>query len=134
MRIFDILQEAKFAKEKKYYYHGTSGAYLRSILKHGLIPNKMEGGYGSDETKVDFDIELTPLEGVYMSLDREVASSAAKELSINTRNFPIIFVIKAQDRESIPDEDYVSMSIHNTLSKNIQKFLEENEKTSIGTP
>ncbi len=127
MLIFDIIKEAKFAKEKKYFYHGTGGTYLRSILKNGLIPNKMEDGYGSDETDSRFEIQLTPLAGVYMAKDRIVAITAAKEMSYKTKSDAIVFVIKAQEREAFVDEDYVSASIHDTISKNVTKLLNQND-------
>jgi hypothetical protein len=127
MFIFDILKEAKFSKEKKYFYHGTGGAYLRSILKHGLIPNKSEDGYGSDEIEAYFHIPQTPLYGVYMSKDKQAAITAAKEISFKTKSPEIIVVIKAQERETIIDEDYVSASIHHTIDVNLKKLLNEHD-------
>lgn len=107
------LLEAKFAKTE-YAYHATKATNLKSILKHGLIPNKMEDGYGSDETS-DVGYSLTALDGVYFTKTAKEAEMIMKSLYDEA----IIVVLKLQYRDSELDEDRL-----------IQYITKENEITS----
>lgn len=93
------LLEAKFAKPE-YAYHATKATNLKSILKHGLIPNKMEDGYGSDETS-DVGYSLTALDGVYFTKSAKEAEMIMKSLYDEA----IIVILKLQYRDSELDED-----------------------------
>lgn len=100
MKIRDILTEGKFAKSV-YAYHATYKKYLKSILKHGLIPNRNEGGYGSDEVS-DIGYSKAPMDGVYFTYSRQDAKSIATSLHTTS---PVIIVMKVQKRASVFDED-----------------------------
>jgi hypothetical protein len=121
MNISELL-EAKFAKEKTLYYHGTGAKYLKSILKQGLIPNKMEGGFGSEEKDISFDYELTPLDGVYITSHIGRATIAAKDASQSTESDPIIFVISGQSRENLIDEDQIFFELNKIIAKLVSDF------------
>lgn len=99
MRIEHVLNEAKFSKPI-YAYHATLSENLKSILKHGLIPNKREGGYGSDEQS-SFGYELTPLSGVYFTKSPKDALYIANSLDDDT----IIVICKVQPKQLELDED-----------------------------
>jgi len=98
MKILNLL-EAKFSKSE-YAFHATDGNNLKSILKHGLIPNKNEGGYGSDDYS-EVGYELTPLSGVYFTTKFNDAKYIARSISYDS----IIIIAKIQSRNTEIDED-----------------------------
>lgn len=100
MHILQILSEGKFSKSE-YAYHATKKEHISSILKHGLIPNKSEGGYGSDETS-EGGYSLDPLHGVYFTKSAKDALFIGNSMSKD----PIIVVAKIQQNGSATlDED-----------------------------
>lgn len=121
------LLEAKFAKTE-YAYHATKATNLKSILKHGLIPNKMEDGYGSDETS-DVGYSLTALDGVYFTKTAKEAEMIMKSLYEEA----IIVILKLQYRDSELDEDRLVEYItkENKLTREVNsifsKYMDEND-------
>ena len=122
MQILHILNEGKFSKSE-YAYHATKKEHIQSILKHGLIPNKSEGGYGSDETS-EGGYSLDPLHGVYFTKSPKDAIFIGNSMTKD----PIIVVAKIQqngtatldeDRlvEKIVDEKAFRRFVLNNLSR-----------------
>lgn len=105
MKIQTILAEAKFAKPE-YAYHATNMDNLKSILKHGLVPNYRSGGYGSEETSTA-GYSLTPLTGVYFTRNATDALYIAKGLSGKN----IIIVAKIQPKQVEVDEDRIIITL-----------------------
>lgn len=100
MHILNILNEGKFSKSE-YAYHATKKEHIQSILKHGLIPNKSEGGYGSDETS-EGGYSLNPLHGVYFTKSAKDAIFIGNSMD----KTPIIIVAKIQQNGTATlDED-----------------------------
>jgi len=105
MKITTLLREGKFIKSN-YAYHATNLTHLQSILKHGLVPNKSEGGYGSHETST-MGYSLAPLHGVYMTASAKDALFIAKSIEGSS----IVVVCKIQPRDVEMDEDRLSADI-----------------------
>lgn len=100
MQILHILEEGKFSKSE-YAYHATYKQHAKSILKHGLIPNKSEGGYGSNDTSPS-GYSQAPLYGVYFTKSARDAIYIANSLSKDG----VIVVAKIQQNGSATlDED-----------------------------
>jgi len=103
MRILELLQERRIQRTV-YMYHGTSSRFLRSILKHGLLPDpghKSWVGYHN----------LASLGGVYMSIDRDTAAEAARAAVNKHGGEPIIIKISVVPDSGTPDEDDVINTI-----------------------
>ena len=106
MKITDILTEGKFSKSM-YAYHATKNEHLRSILKHGLIPNKSEDGYGSEDTS-DAGYSLQALPGIYFTRRGRDARDIAKHID---GDGAIVIVCKIQPQDTEIDEDRFSGDI-----------------------
>lgn len=115
------LLEAKFAKTE-YAYHATLADNLSSILKLGLIPNKLEGGYGSEDQS-DVGYELTPLSGVYFTK----SAKSAEFITHNLNGRPIIVVAKIQTRDSDLDEDRLVANVvrENAIKGQIELLMRD---------
>ena len=122
MKISEILLEAKFGQQE-YAYHATAFKNFRSIIKSGLIPNKLSGGYGSTE-KSPAGIELTPLSGVYLTRKAKNAEFIADSLNAKS----IIVICKIQDKTAELDEDRLNASIID------EKLLVQLLRTNIKDP
>lgn len=126
MKILDLLTEGKFSKSE-YAYHATRGASLRSILKQGLIPNKMRDGYGSDETALAIGYPLTPLAGVYFTRRPHDAETICKQYGNNS----VIIVCKIQPQNAEMDEDRLTNDIiderylYKNIMRHVREFLEK---------
>jgi hypothetical protein len=120
MKILKLL-EAKFAKPE-YAYHATKAVHLKSILTHGLIPNKEEGGYGSDE-EASAGYALTSLPGVYFARDYRDAVYISRDLYGPS----IIVVAKIQTRDSELDEDRLVTNVikESKISQMVRKIYKE---------
>lgn len=104
----EYIVEAKFTKPI-YAYHATKAEYLHSIIKNGLIPNKSENGYGSDESSSEFGYSLQSLPGVYFSRIAKNSINIAKSFSEPS----IIVVCKIQPNQLDLDEDEVATVLVN---------------------
>jgi hypothetical protein len=79
MKIKDLLVE-KIKKKTAIYYHGTKLKHVRSILKHGLIPNPKERNY--DETSGGWE---TFEGGIYLAKDIRDAKAHGSEIIITVQ-------------------------------------------------
>jgi hypothetical protein len=113
MKILNLLSEGKFAKPE-YMYHATKLEHLPSILKHGLIPNKEEGGYGSEEQSAVMGYSQYPLSGVYFTRKAQDAVSIAKTFFDEM----VIVVCKIQEKTTELDEDQLVHVIDEANLKN----------------
>lgn len=118
MKILQLLSEGKFIKSM-YAYHATDTDNFRSILKHGLIPNKQERGYGSDEAS-DIGYSLSALSGVYFSAKAKDANFISKNLDGNRA---IIVVCKVQRGNAELDEDRLGSELIDERKLNNQIYV-----------
>jgi len=105
MRILELLQERRIQRTV-YMYHGTSSRFLRSILKHGLLPDP-------GHTSWVGHYNLASLGGVYMSIDHDTAVEAARAAVNKHGGEPIIIQISVVTDSGTPDEDDVINTILN---------------------
>lgn len=97
MLFSEFLEERK--QDQIHAYHATDIKHLRSILKHGLVPNYSEGGYGSDEVN-QFNVPLTPHPGVYFTKKAGASVHIAKGYDRG-----IILIAKVSPNSLTMDED-----------------------------
>lgn len=125
MLIEKLLNEAKFAKQE-YAYHATDSSNLRSILKHGLIPNHRNDGYGSSEYS-EFNYSLAPLSGIYFTSRASDVIHIAKSIELDDESSsPMIIICKVQVKSGEMDEDRISGDIVKELAliKKLNKWIE----------
>jgi hypothetical protein len=158
MQIKDILLEAKFSKPT-YAYHATKLKHVPSILKHGLIPNKSEGGYGSDEQDSALGYSLTALPGTYFTSKPKAALSIATSfteamaiivckvqrngsatldedrMKTLTRVSDFIYAIRKQFRDYFLDQEEYE-DIYKDIDEFVDRHVEQILKsmTAIGSP
>jgi hypothetical protein len=85
-------------------YHTTLRKHLRPILKHGLVPNKSEGGYGSDE-KSSAGYSLKSLPGTYFYREYKKAKNLANTLNAKNNTESMIIICQIQPKTATVDED-----------------------------
>lgn len=135
MQIKDLLLEAKFSKPT-YAYHATKLKHLPSILKHGLIPNKSDGGYGSDEQDSALGYSLTSLPGIYFTTEPKPALSIATSF---TEPMAIVVCKVQRNGSATLDEDrlkaitYVSDFAHGIRKEFMDYALDRREHDEIHT-
>lgn len=103
MHIITLLEKAKFSKEKMTAYHGTSGDYLHSILKKGLLKNHSPDGLGTGDYS-DLGFTFDPHEGVYATSTPVKAVNFAN--NIDSSN-PLVIVLQVQPKSINLDEDEI---------------------------
>lgn len=125
MRIQNILQEAKLAPTI-YAYHASKAEHLKSILKHGLVPNFSGDGYGSDEIS-HAGYSLTPLRGVYFTRTGKQAMNIGKSLQAKS----IVIVCKVQFKQAELDEDRLTADIvkENQMLAELKSIIKSNYET-----
>lgn len=106
MKIKDLF-EAKFRKPIL-MYHGTSTAFLRSILKHGLLPNPKQKIWKDDPDASIYTQSRASLLGAYFSSHFMVAYSSSGN---SVRKYPgnrLMILAKIQTQSAKADEDSIS--------------------------
>lgn len=100
--IDDILVESRFSPILA--YHATSGKYLRSIVKNGLVPNKSTGGWGSSDYS-SYGTSSKSMAGVYFTRDVKTAQYITGDVVNSDVEPRLIVVCAVQERSAELDED-----------------------------
>lgn len=108
--------------ETTYLYHGTTVDRVRSILKHGLLPNGLtpyryiknknklnQLGISTDRKGNYETIEWQSLEGVYVTNSLDIAFKAARHAGEDN---PVIVVVAVSMPSTLPDEDYIHANMY----------------------
>lgn len=114
MRYHELL-EAKFRKPN-IMFHGTSTAFLQSILKNGMVPTPK-----SKSWDVDPDVSLNSqsrvsLEGSYWTTNLLTATSSAWRTSNKFKGEELIIIAQVQEQQAYADEDSVTYKINSAFS------------------
>lgn len=104
MKILNLLEKAKFAKEKMIAYHGTDIRNLHSILKNGLLKNHGEDGLGRGEHS-DLGFSFDPHKGVYATARYPKALSFAENVA--GEEYSLVVVLQVQKKGINLDEDEI---------------------------
>ena len=86
---------------KALMYHGTSSAFLRTILKKGLDPNSKQKVWDAEKHRAD----LATMGGVYFAKEYMIARGAATTASQTFKGDPILVGAIIQSRTGTVDED-----------------------------
>ena len=103
MKLIELLNEAKFSKDKQLVYHATYPKNLESIIKNGLIVNKNKDGYGSNQNNGTFGQSLDPLQSIYLTQNYNSAISIGQGMAEN----PLIVAVEIQPKMQFADEDNI---------------------------
>lgn len=107
MRIHEIVAEAKFRKPVV-MFHGTSTAFLREILKKGLLPSAKKAVYDKDSDTMTSGLPKKTLGGVYFSKSSRVARSSALQAANKFGGGQLIVIAQIAEQSSYADEDTIS--------------------------
>ena len=109
MRIQQIL-EAKFLKPIT-MFHGTSSNFLKSILKHGMVPNPKDKKWDTDDQVSLTASSLVSLEGSYWASNLFTAKTSADSTVDKFGGNIIIVIAQIQTGAAKADEDNISYTI-----------------------
>jgi hypothetical protein len=120
MLIKDLF-EAKFRKPIT-MYHGTSTAFLRSILKHGMITNPKQKTW-QDDPHSSLNVQSrASLSGTYYAVNFMTAYSSSGNTVRKYSGNRLIIIAKIQSQSAKADEDsvsgYLNSSYNNALGGN----------------
>lgn len=104
MKILNLLEKAKFAKEKMIAYHGTDIKNLHSILKNGLLKNHGEDGLGRGDYS-DLGFTFDPHDGVYATAMYPKAVNFAN--NVGGIDNALVVVLQVQRKSINLDEDEI---------------------------
>lgn len=103
MRITQII-EAKFTKPIT-AFHGTTTTFLKSILKHGMIPNPNKSVYDSDDRASENKPSIKTIGGTYFTTRLGLANSATTNAKNKFGGNPMIIIANIQLKSTYGDED-----------------------------
>lgn len=98
-------------------YHGTSSAFLSSILKHGLLPNVKHKSFGGD------DEAYHSLGGVYITTDKDYASEAAFTAIGTYPGIPILITVQYVIGSGGLDEDLFFERCLYVMKQNAYEYI-----------
>lgn len=114
------ISTARKRATKDLFYHGTSTKFLRSILKHGLVPNPKEGYWKTDPRhpgRPTFDVSRKSYSGVYLTKNFLSANSAASNISRKLDTNNLFVCVQGQPRSGYHDEDSIMWSLKSIASE-----------------
>ena len=115
MKVSEIT-EAKFAKPE-IMYHGTRKDNLKTILSQGLLTRKSGTGWGSEIGGDQNTRDMSAIGGVYLARGLSTAYDAARDMSDEFGDDPIVVVVQYQPRHGVVDEDNIEFSVNVTADK-----------------
>jgi hypothetical protein len=129
----DLLQE-RDQRRTRIMYHGTSSAFLSSILKNGLIPDSGNKMYGSSDGEFHHS-----LGGVYLTSREETAMYAADEAAVITEKDPILITVQYVVGSGGLDEDdvfkyFIMLAIENVFNDNFRPLSKEKFLSNVLNP
>jgi hypothetical protein len=114
MRYHELV-EAKFRKPN-IMFHGTSTAFLQSILKNGLVPTPKSKSWGVDPDVSMISQSRVSLEGSYWTSNLLTATSSAWRTSNKFKGEELIIIAQIQQQQAHADEDSVTYTINASFS------------------
>lgn len=114
MRYHELF-EAKFRKPN-IMFHGTSTAFLPSILKHGMNPSPKEKSWDVDPDVSLYSQSRVSLEGSYWASNLLTATSSAWRTSNKYAGDELLIIAQIQQQQAFADEDSVTFTINNIFS------------------
>jgi hypothetical protein len=92
--------------ELKMFYHGTSSKYLKSILKHGLLPETKEGVWKEEDPNASPESpSRKSYGGVYWSNNTLTSLRYGNDVARKFGGNPIVVMALLQLKTALPDED-----------------------------
>jgi hypothetical protein len=107
MKISELLFEAKF-RQPIVMFHGTSTAFLRSILKNGIVPNPSQRKWDTDDQEVVSSFSRVSLPGSYWTSNLLTATGAAHNTSQKFGGGDMVVIARISEQSAYADEDNVN--------------------------
>ena len=107
IHFLDVINEAKFRKPIE-MYHGTSDAFLRSILKQGILPVPPGKVWDEDPDSSAYMASRASLEGSYWTSNLMTASSAAWNTAKKFPGNKLFVIANIAEQSAFADEDSIN--------------------------
>jgi hypothetical protein len=114
MRYHELV-EAKFRKPN-IMFHGTSTAFLQSILKNGMVPRPKSKSWDVDPDVSMISQSRVSLEGSYWTSNLLTATSSAWRTANKFKGDQLIIIAQIQQQQAHADEDSVTYTINASFS------------------
>jgi hypothetical protein len=114
MRYHELV-EAKFRKPN-IMFHGTSTAFLQSILKNGMVPRPKSKSWDVDPDVSMISQSKVSLEGSYWTSNLRIAISSAWRTAKKFKGDQLIIIAQIQQQQAHADEDSVTFVINDAFS------------------
>lgn len=121
MRYHELV-EAKFRKPN-IMFHGTSTAFLQSILKNGMVPRPKSKSWDEDPDVSLSSQSRVSLEGSYWTSNLLTATSSAWRTSNKFKGDQLIIIAQIQQQQAFADEDSVTYVINSSFSNSFGNSL-----------
>lgn len=116
------MADAIARKPQQLYYHGTTDKFLRSILKHGLVPRELGDRVWKDDDNVSFhQVDRTSYGGTYFASRLGTATSSAGHAVRKLGGNELIVCALLQPASAQPDEDSYTYVIDHALAAAFSK-------------
>lgn len=115
MRYHELV-EAKFRKPN-IMFHGTSTAFLPSILKNGMVPKPKSKSWDVDPDVSLYSQSRVSLEGSYWTSNLLTATSSAWRTANKYKGEQLLVIAQIQEQQAHADEDSVTYWINNSFSQ-----------------
>jgi len=116
MRYYEIITEAKFRKPN-IMFHGTSTAFLPSILKNGIVPKPKSKSWDVDPDVSMVSQSRVSLGGSYWTSNLLTATSSAWRTAKKFDGEELIIIAQVQQQQAFADEDSVTYIINALIGK-----------------
>lgn len=114
MRYYELF-EAKFRKPH-IMFHGTSTAFLQSILKNGINPTPKTKSWDSDPDVSVYSQSRVSLGGSYWTSNLLTATSSAWRTSNKYEGNELLIIAQIQQQQAHADEDSVTFKINHSYA------------------
>lgn len=113
MRFLDFLDEINEAKFRKPIgmYHGTSDAFLQSILKNGIVPDPTAKVWQDDPAASASSASRESLSGSYWTSNMMTASSSAWSAAKKFGGNQLMVLADIAEQSAFADEDSINGSL-----------------------
>ena len=114
MRLVEFLNqidEKKRSRPPREMYHGTSSAFLRTILKQGIVPDPKEKKWAEDPHVSSASVSRVSLPGSYWTSNLMTAQSSSTNTTGKFPGNPIIIIAMISEGSAFADEDSITSAI-----------------------
>lgn len=111
VEFLDQIDEKTRSRPPREMYHGTSSAFLRTILKQGIVPDPKEKKWAEDPHVSSGSVSRVSLPGSYWTSNLMTAQSSSTNTTGKFPGNPIIIIAMISEGSAFADEDSITSAI-----------------------